>query len=142
MIKAPKLYFTDVGIASYLLEIRSTDQMNFDKMRGALFENMVVMEIVKHQTNSATEADIYFYRDSNQNEVDVILSVHGKLVPVEIKSTATFHPTLLKNLQLFQKLAGDRASTGYLIYDGDLEPRIGNIQVLNFRHIHKIFLAE
>ncbi|MCX7125531.1 MAG: DUF4143 domain-containing protein, partial [Gammaproteobacteria bacterium] len=140
VIKAPKLYFTDVGLASYLLEIRSRDQMAFDKMRGGLFENMVILEIIKYQYNQGKDADIYFYRDSHQNEVDVVLQNHGKLIPIEIKSTATFNQALLKNVQYFQKITGDRTPLGYLIYSGEMEPRIGNIQVLNFRNTYKVFL--
>src|SRR3990167_4408556 len=124
IIKAPKLYFTDVGLASYLLEIRSADQMCIDKMRGNLFENMVILEIIKYQYNRGKDLDIYFYRDSHQNEVDVILPNHDKLIPIEIKSTSTFDASFLKNLQYFQKLAGNRAPLGYLIYSGDKEPRI------------------
>lgn len=138
-IKAPKLYFTDVGLASYLLEIRSTDQMNIDKMRGNLFENMVIMEMLKYQYNRGKDADIYFYRDSHQNEVDVIWQHQRKLVPIEIKSTSTFHPSLLKNLQYFQNLVGDRAPMGYLIYSGEMEMQIGNIQLFNFKNTYKIF---
>lgn len=139
-IKASKLYFTDVGLASYLLEIRSTDQMNLDKMRGNLFENMVILEIMKYQFNHGKDADIYFYRDSHQNEIDVILQHQGKLIPIEIKSTATFDASLLKNIHFFQKLVGNRAPLGYLIYNGDLEPRIGNVQVLNYKNTHTIFM--
>lgn len=142
IIKAPKLYFTDVGLASYLLEIRSINQLNIDKMRGNLFENMVVLEMIKHQYNQGKDIDIYFYRDSHQNEVDVILPKNNKLIPIEIKSTSTFNATLLKNIQSFQKLVGDRAPLGYLIYSGDMEPRIGNIQVLNFKHAYKIFYED
>src|SRR3990167_3074524 len=98
IIKAPKLYFTDVGLASYMLEIRSADQMCIDKMRGNLFENMVILEIIKYQYNRGKDLDIYFYRDSHQNEVDVILPNHDKLIPIEIKSTSTFDASFLKNL--------------------------------------------
>ena len=140
-IKAPKLYFTDVGLASYLLGIHSTEQMNIEKMRGALFENMMVMELVKQQYNFGKESHLYFFRDSHQNEVDIVLQHRGKLVPIEIKSTATFHPALLKNLHYFQKLVGDRAPRAYLIYTGEDEYQIGNIQLLNFKNIHRVFNA-
>ena len=138
VIKAPKLYFVDVGIASYLLKIRSTDQMNLDKLRGHLFENMVILEILKNYYNRGKDADIYFYRDSNQNEVDLILQVHDKLIPIEIKSTATFHPELLKGVRYFQSVVSDRAPIGFLVYNGEQEMKINNIQVINFKNIHQL----
>lgn len=138
-IKTSKLYFTDVGLASYLLEIRSTDQMQIDKMRGHLFENFVILEMMKNRYNAGKDADLYFYRDSHHNEVDVVASWQGRLIPIEIKSTMTFNPALLKNVQYFQALAGYRAPLGYLIYNGDLEPRIGSVQVLNFKNTHRVF---
>ena len=73
LVKSPKLYFNDPGLACYLLDIESPRQLERDKMRGAIFENFVVMEIVKHRYNQGLLNGVYFYRDSNQNEVDILL---------------------------------------------------------------------
>ncbi|MDD6103319.1 MAG: DUF4143 domain-containing protein, partial [Bacteroidales bacterium] len=70
LIKRPKLYFCDPGLACYLLDIESPKQLSRDKMRGNIFENFVVMEAVKHRMNAGKEGGVFFYRDSNMNEVD------------------------------------------------------------------------
>ena len=138
VIKSSKLYFLDVGIISYLLDIHSDDQMNHDRLRGSIFENMVVLEILKYQYNQGKDASIYFYRDSHGNEVDVIFKIHNKLIPIEIKSTSTFNSSLLKGVKYFKKLVGNKAPLAFLIYTGEQEQRIGDIQVMNYKNIHKV----
>ncbi len=138
VIKAPKLYFLDVGLVSYFLGIRSIEQVSHDRLRGALFENLIVTEILKYKYNRGEDAGIYFFRDSNQNEVDVIMEVHDKLIPIEIKSTSTFHSSLLKNIKYFQKVAGEKSPIGFLIYTGEIEQKIGNIHVVNYKNLHKM----
>lgn len=73
LTKTPKLYFTDTGLACHLLGIESPEQLARDKMRGALFENFIVTEALKRRYNQGKESNLYFYRDSNQNEVDLLL---------------------------------------------------------------------
>ncbi|MCH9644991.1 MAG: ATP-binding protein [Gammaproteobacteria bacterium] len=138
IVKAPKLYFLDVGLVSYLLGIQSTEQMKHEKLKGNIFENLMIMEILKYQYNRGQDANIYFFRDSNQNEVDIVLKIHDKLIPIEIKSTSTFHHSLLKNVRHFQALVGERAPVGFLIYTGDYEQKIDNIQVVNYKNMHEI----
>ncbi len=138
IIKSSKLYFLDVGLVSYLLDIKSIKQVEHDKLRGGLFENMVITEILKYQYNRGIDANIYFYRDSHNNEVDIVIQVGDKLVPIEIKSTSTFNTALLKNVRYFQKIVGDRAPLGYLIYAGEHEQKVKNIMITNFRNIHKV----
>lgn len=108
VIKSPKLYFCDVGLAAYLLDIDSTSQMARDPLRGALFENLVVLELMKARWNQGLDARLYFYRDSNQKEVDVLFKSGHELIPIEIKSSKTFHADFKKGIEHFQKLAGDR----------------------------------
>ncbi|MCQ2308315.1 MAG: ATP-binding protein, partial [Bacteroidales bacterium] len=73
VVKSPKLYFNDTGLACYLLDIESPKQLSRDKMRGCIFENFIVLEILKHRFNQGLENGVFFYRDSNQNEVDILL---------------------------------------------------------------------
>lgn len=137
--KSPKLYFLDVGLISYLLGIKTVIELSHEKLRGALFENMVIIEFLKYFSNRGEDANIYFFRDSHHNEIDIILKTHDQLIPIEIKSTATFHPALLKNLHYFQKLVGKRAPKGFLIYAGELEQRFGDIQILNYKNWQEMF---
>lgn len=138
IIKSPKLYFCDVGLVSHLLGIEDRTLMSLHRMRGELFENMVVIELFKLYFNRALEPKIFYYRDNHQNEVDIVLAHKGYLIPIEIKSTATFNTSLLKNLKFYHKLVGDRAPVSFLIYNGEIEEKIETTYVLNFRSLPKL----
>ena len=138
MIKSPKLYFTDVGLATYCLDIHTQAQLARDPLRGNLVENFVISEFIKHSTNKGLEPNGYFYRDSNQYEIDLLMKRGYDLIPIEIKSSKTFHPEFLSGLHYFKSIAPDRFKTGYLIYAGDHEQRIHDCFVANFSHTKAI----
>lgn len=140
IIKSPKLYFTDVGLASYLLGIESINQVDRDPLRGNLVENLVIMELIKARANQGLDANLYYYRDNNGNEVDAIYKSASMLIPIEIKSAQTLSNVFYKGLNYFRNLVGeDRCRQGCLIYAGDLEQQIKNIHVLNYKNSAKIF---
>jgi len=132
MIKSPKLYFYDVGLASYLLGIDDTVQMNRDPLRGSLFENMVLMEMIKYRFNSGLDHKLSFFRDSHHNEVDIIYRKGRKLLPVEIKSSQTFNPDFMKGLDYFKSLFSNEVENDMLIYDGTFE-QYGQRSMLNYK---------
>ncbi|MBF8262817.1 MAG: hypothetical protein HW387_482 [Parachlamydiales bacterium] len=134
VIKSPKLYFNDVGLATYLLGIQNEVQLSRDPLRGNLFENAILLELKKHQLNLGLDPSLFYYRDVQQNEIDLIYKKGHDLIPIEIKSSKTFHPEFTKKLQYFQSLAKERAPVAFLIYAGDAEQRIRTTRVLNFRH--------
>ncbi len=138
IIKAPKLYFTDTGFVSYLLGIDTPQQVARDPLIGGLFENLVVMEAVKTRLNKGLDPNIFYFRDNNRNEVDIIFKKQRKLIPVEIKSAMTFNNNLLKGIQYFQRIS-ERSDKGYLVYAGDFVFRTDNVEVVNFTDINKIF---
>jgi uncharacterized protein len=138
-IKSPKLYFTDVGLASYCLDITRQEQLARDPLRGNLIENFVIAEIVKHRFNQGINSAVYFYRDSNQNEVDVIVKEGNTLCPIEIKASKTFNPFFLKGLNHFKSMVADRCQQGYLIYTGEHEQKIDWINVINYQHARLFF---
>ena len=138
MIKSPKLYFTDVGLATYCLDIHKQEQLARDPLRGNLVENFVMSEFIKQRTNRGLEFNGYFYRDSNDREVDLLIKSGNQLIPIEIKSSKTFHPDFLKGLHYFKDIAKDRFTKGFLIYAGEREQRIQDFFVTQFRHIKKI----
>lgn len=143
LIKSPKLYFTDVGLAAYLLGIENEQQMSRDPLRGGLFENLVILELLKTRLNRGLDPQLYFYRDQQGNEVDVIYKSAYKLMPVEIKAGQTFNKEFLKGLNYFKKLVGEeRCSEGYLIYSGDTEKIITDISLLNYRNSRKVILDK
>jgi predicted AAA+ superfamily ATPase len=139
IIKSPKYYFTDVGLASYLLDIESLTQIDRDPLRGALIENAVILEMIKYRLNQGLEPHLYFYRDNHQNEVDVIFKTGTTLIPIEIKSAQTFHPQFLKGLSYFRDLAPQNVSRGYVVYFGEEEFEINGFKVISFKNIYQIF---
>jgi len=139
IIKSSKIYFTDVGLASYLLGIENPEQVSRDPLLGGLFENMVVMEAVKVRLNMGLDPNLYFFRDNNGNEVDLIYKKHNSLVPVEIKAAMTFNEKLTKGIGYFHKIS-KKAEGGYLIYSGELNVTSNSYKALHFTKVNQVFL--
>lgn len=138
LIKSPKLYFTDVGLASYLLGIENTTQMARDPLRGSLVENLVILELIKYRLNQGKDSQLYYFRDAHGHEIDVIFQTGSKLIPIEIKAAATFNKSFLKNLNFFEKLVGERCTYSALIYAGEQQQLIGKCKLLPYTHATKI----
>lgn len=138
IIKSPKLYFTDVGLATYLLDISSVEQLLRDPLRGNLVENFIICDLVKNRLNQGFEPSFYFYRDSNNNEIDLIFKTGNLLIPIEIKASKTFNTLFLKGLKYFHDLTQERSPTGLLIYAGEQEQRIENFHVINFKNASEV----
>lgn len=138
LVKSPKLYFNDPGLACYLLDIETPQQLNRDKMRGAIFENMIVMEAIKHRYNMGLEGGLFFYRDSNQNEVDILIKQEGELTAIEVKSSMTYSSSFEKALTQIEGWIKTPISKKAIVYSGDFENTSGNINLINYRHISSI----
>ncbi|MEZ7704640.1 ATP-binding protein [Prevotella melaninogenica] len=138
LVKSPKLYFNDPGLACYLLDIESPQQLDRDKMRGAIFENMIVMEAIKHRYNMGLEGGLFFYRDSNQNEVDLLIKQEGELTAIEVKSSMTYSSSFEKALTQIEGWIKTPISKKAIVYSGDFENTSGNINLINYRHISSI----
>lgn len=133
LTKSPKIYFTDCGLASYLLDIDSPQIMNRDKMRGHLFENMVVINFLKEAYNSGRNGGLYFYRDSNGNEVDLLVKNGSGYDCHEIKSAATFHPDFIKGIRNFAKGFPELVRDRKVIYSGNAIPDFSGVSVVNYK---------
>ena len=138
LVKSPKLYFNDPGLACYLLDIETPQQLDRDKMRGAIFENMIVMEAIKHRYNMGLEGGVFFYRDSNQNEVDLLIKQEGELTAIEVKSSMTYSSSFEKTLTQIEGWIKTPISKKAIVYSGDFENTNGNINLINYRHISSI----
>jgi hypothetical protein len=138
LIKSPKLYFYDVGLAAYLLGMEKMSHLENDPHRGALFENLVVVELLKKRMNRGLDSNMNFYRDSNGNEVDVLLHEGSRLTPVEIKSAATFTTEFLKGITAFRKVFSDEAQGGFIVYSGETQRGVSGIDLVNFRDCQTI----
>ena len=133
LIKSKKLYFTEVGLATWLLGINSPEQVARDPLFGGLFENMVVIEALKQRFNAGETAELYFIRDSQGLEADLLFRKNNQtLIPVEIKGGMTWNKDFCKNLLKFRKLS-EKFQPGFVIYSGDLTPEIDGIRFLNFK---------
>ena len=133
LTKTPKLYFTDTGLACHLLGIESVQQLARDKMRGALFENFIVMEAMKRRYNQGKESNLYFYRDSHQNEIDLILKSSSGLYGIEIKSAMTYHADFEKALKQMDGWINEPVLGKAVVYAGSLENTVGDIKLLNYK---------
>jgi len=138
LTKTPKLYFTDTGLACHLLGIESPEQLARDKMRGALFENFIVTEALKRRYNQGKESNLYFYRDSNQNEVDLLLKKHSGLYGIEIKSAMTYHADFEKALKQMDGWVKETILGKAVAYAGTLENTAGEIKLLNYSHLDEV----
>lgn len=134
LVKTPKLYFCDTGLACYLLDVESPEQLAHDKMRGSLFENFVVMEALKHRFNAGLESNLFFYRDSNKNEIDLLLRTQQKIDGYEIKSSSTFHPDFTSKLAKMSEYVSGGIGHRAVIYNGTLENSHSEVQLHNWRN--------
>jgi predicted AAA+ superfamily ATPase len=130
VVKTPKLYFIDTGLAAWLLGIREQEQLTFHAQRGPLFENLVVTEFLKGRFNKGQQADIYFWRDSKGLEVDLLLDDGSNLKPVEIKSGQTIVPDFMTSLKKWCELSGLPNRPAWLVYGGMTGHTNGNISIV------------
>lgn len=135
LVKTPKLYFYDTGLACSLLGITTPEQVSTHFLRGGLFENLVINEFIKKAYNNGKEPEIYFWRDSIGNEVDLIEYSDGGKYAYEIKSGATFLPDYFNGLGRFSKLSGLSAENCSVIYGGNESLRTSNGRVLAWQRM-------
>ncbi len=138
LIKNQKLYFTEVGLATWLLGIRDPGQVARDPLFGGLFENMVVLEALKARFNAGLDSELYFFRDSAGTEVDLLFrQSHDHLVPIEIKGGMTWNKEFAKNILKLRQLS-PKFTGGFVVYAGDLTPEIDQVKFVNFKNADQI----
>ena len=138
LVKAPKLYFCDVGLAAWLLGIRDAATLETHAARGALFETYVITELLKQRFNAGQPGDLYFWRDSTGNEVDVLIETAQGLHAVEIKSGSTFASDWTSSLKKWKQFAGDEAIQPSLVYGGTASYARDGVQVWGWRDVDRI----
>jgi predicted AAA+ superfamily ATPase len=138
VIKTPKYYFTDVGLLCYLLGIEKEEQVSRDPLVGNIFENLVVIECLKNRLNLGQRANLYFFRSSHGNEVDIIFQNGRDLIPIEVKSSSTFNKKFSKGIEKFQNLT-DKSQKGFILYSGDFLPETETYKTLDYKNIEVIF---
>ncbi len=137
LIKSPKLYFCDVGLACWLLGLRSANQVARDPLWGSLFENFIVMEALKDKLNQGDSTPMHFYRDSTGNEVDLLLPADGQFRAIEVKAGATVNPDYFRGLRQFAKTHGDQMESGCVVYGGTQDQGRSDWPVWSWRTLFK-----
>jgi len=139
-IKSPKIFFTEPGLAAWLVGVNESSQVGTGPYLGGLFENMVVVEALKARFNAGAESNLYFWRDNNGLEADLLVSEHDGLTPMEIKASMTFSADFAKAFPKLRK-ASDRIKAGFVVYAGDLETEFKGDRFINFANIETVFTA-
>lgn len=129
LVKTPKLYFYDPGLACWLLSISSPEQLNIHPMRGALFESLIVSELKKNRFNNGLPADFYFWREKQGLEIDIVFEEGAFLNGIEIKSGSTFNAGLVDNLKKWHDLCGNKSRFLSLVYGGNQSFDFNNVRV-------------
>ena len=138
LVKSPKLYFYDVGLASYLLGIENRSHAEHHPLKGNLFENLSVTEILKYRFNKGKRNNLNFYRDSTGNEIDVIYNIAQNILPIEIKLGETVASEFFKGFRAIENIT-ERLPFGKLIvYGGQREETRGDTKVINYSNIKKV----
>ena len=137
LTKSPKIYFTETGLVTALLGIKSPEQVGRDPLIGNIYENYVVSEFLKTQLNKGNSPDLYFFRDSNGFEIDLILDQRRAPRPIEIKSAFTYNPDMCKNLRTFASLVANAKSPS-LVYAGETMGTLQGIEVCSDSEITRL----
>jgi predicted AAA+ superfamily ATPase len=135
LTKTAKLYFYDTGLACYLLGIKNASELSNHGYRGPLFENFVISELLKNRYNKGQRSNLFYWRDSSGNEIDVLVDSGSTQVPIEIKSAATLNLDFFKGLNYWEKLTGQTG--GQLIYTGE-EKQHKSFSVYNWKNIGQL----
>lgn len=125
LVKTPKVYFTDVGTLCYLVGLKDPRHAVSGPMGGPIMETAVLSEIVKTLTHRGVDPQVYFWRTSAGTEVDIVVETLGRLVPIEVKLSATPRPAMAMSIKTFQQDCGDKAAAGYVVHPGDVRLPLG-----------------
>jgi uncharacterized protein len=142
IVKTPKLYFVDTGLLCWLLGIGSADQLSNHAMRGAIFENWVMADVLKARYNQGLNSEMYFFRDHAGHEVDLLINESTGLHAVEIKSGMTLNADYFKGLRKFAETAGSQCQTQHVIYAGSNDIVQNSVEVHGWRSFAQLPLAS
>ncbi|MCL1812084.1 MAG: ATP-binding protein [Treponema sp.] len=133
LIKSPKLYFTDSGLACRLLGIKTVRELFINPLRGSLFEGFIISELIKNRLNRGETPELWFWRDNAGTEIDCLIGDGEKLYATEIKSGKTFNEEMIRSLNHWQKINGTSAKTKMLVYAGSEKTTFKGIRLVPWR---------
>jgi len=126
LVKTPKVYFTDVGTLCYLTGLKDPEHAASGPMGGPIMETAVLSEIVKTLTHRGIDPHIYFWRTSTGMEVDILVDFAGKIIPIEVKLSATPRPEMASSIKMFLKDFGEKSMRGYVVHGGNVQLPLGS----------------
>jgi len=138
LTKMPKLYFYDTGLASYLLKIRSVQQVETHFLKGGLFENFIINELLKRQYNKGILPEFYFWRDSKGKEIDLIIDTPDKEILIEIKSGRTLTQEYFRGLKYYNKISDGSPDNAFVVYGGDQSFKLTNGTLVSWNNLKRI----
>lgn len=140
LIKMPKLYFTDPGLAAHLAGITDEDNIRYHSLKGGLFESLIITEFLKYRFNQGKEANLYFWRDQHGHEIDSLIEYKGKdLIPVEIKSGRTANSDYFKEIAYWTALSGNSPDRSFVVYGGDQSQKRKAGHLIGYAHLDPVF---
>ncbi|NHB68946.1 ATP-binding protein [Perlabentimonas gracilis] len=138
IVKMPKLYFYDTGLACSLLGIGSPHQVSTHYAKGSLFENLVIAELVKHRYNKGENHNLFFWRDNIGHEVDILADTPNGILPIEIKAGSTINENFFKGIEFWKKLTG--SNRGIVVFAGDTkQERSSGISIVPWLNLRSIY---
>ena len=140
LVKRPKLYFYDTGLACNLLQINSVNELDMHFAKGNLFENFILTELLKKRFNNAKTSNLYFWRDHHGKEIDCILEKANSLIPIEIKSSKTYQKEHFKHMNYWNKLSNNSKENSYLVYAGNESDHLAHGNLMSWKDLSKIEL--
>lgn len=138
LVKTPKLYFLDTGLAAWLLGVQDAAQLSIHPQRGPLFETWVVAELLKARFARAVGSNLFFWRDRGGHEVDVLIEQGTSVLPVEVKSGQTVQPDFLRGFNAWRDISGQCEGEAWLVFGGEREERRGGLRVIPWRRIAEL----
>jgi predicted AAA+ superfamily ATPase len=133
LTQMPKLYFYDTGLCCSLLELETESHVNTHPLRGALFENLIILELLKARFNNGQRSNLFYWRDRTGNEIDVLLDQSAQVVPVEIKTSATFTTDYVKGINYWKKI-NPNVKKAFVVFTGKTAS-LDKISILNWKEI-------
>ncbi|USO02754.1 MAG: ATP-binding protein [Alphaproteobacteria bacterium] len=132
IIKNPKIYFYDTGLACYLLEIETVQQLKTHPLKGALFENFIIVETMKNFLNRNIQKTLYYFKDQSGREIDLVFEKGNSIHALEIKTSETVHPGFWANLKYFEGLSDNIVP--YVVYGGKESYKRQNVEVCGVKN--------
>lgn len=139
LVQQPKIFFYDTGLLCYLLGIEKPGQLHTHFARGSIFENLIILDLLKSRWNRGLLNNLFFWRDNHGKEVDCIIEHPKKLYPVEIKSSHTKSLHFFDTVQYYAKLAKGKAGKGFVVYGGKEELDLQQGQLLPWNRMDKLY---